>query len=67
MKYFGIKTPDGVIWWIADSRHNAWLAFFTYPSKQRELKPHRAPLGEAIRAYEAIGYLCVELEVTEKA
>jgi hypothetical protein len=27
---------------------------------------HRLPLAEAIQAYEAIGYKCVELELHEK-
>lgn len=66
MQYFGIKKPDGRIWWLADSSSNAWMAFFTYPSDKHEKMPHRLPLSEAIQAYEAIGYKCVELDVQEK-
>lgn len=68
MKYFGIKTigEDPYIWWIAEDKHRAWDAFFTYPDKDRNLNAYRLPLYDAIRAYEAIGYKCVELEVKEK-
>ncbi len=66
MRYFGILKPDGTIWWIADSRHNAWMAFFTYPSNKNEITPHRLPLAEAIEAYQSIGYRCIELGVREK-
>lgn len=72
MRYYGIRRPDrdgvkGYIWWIAEDRHRAWSAFFQYPDKNGELNSHRAPMAEAISAYEAIGYRCVELVVTEKA
>lgn len=71
MKYYGIKTPEkpsvpSYIWWVADSEHNSWNAFFTYPNKSREFNRHRLPLSEAIKAYESIGYKCVEVDVTEK-
>jgi len=69
MKYFGIKTPEphSYIWWIADSQHNSWMSFFTYPSKDGDgPAPHRLPMCDAIRAYKGIGYRCVELEVKEK-
>lgn len=65
MRFFGIKKPCGMIWWIADSEHNSWLAFFTYPSESGERNAHRLPLAEAIKAYQGIGYRCVELEVRE--
>ena len=77
MKYYGIKTPeppkdddglhhpDSFIWWLADSEHGSWMAFFQYPSNKKELMAHRLPLAEAIEAYSAIGYRCVELEVKE--
>lgn len=66
MRYFGIKCPDstgenlGCIWWIAEDYYQAWMAFFQH-------MPSRALMAEAIQAYEAIGYRCVELEVHEKA
>lgn len=71
MDYFGIKTPPRgneapYIWWIANSRHEAWMSFFQYPSAKREINAHRLPIAEAIQAYEAIGYQCVALEVQEK-
>lgn len=68
MDYFGIKTPggDSYIWWIANSRHESWMAFFQYPSAKCELNAHRLPIEEAVRAYEAIGYRCVPLLVQEK-
>jgi hypothetical protein len=73
MKYFGIKTPNesvhlpSYIWWIDQSEHDAWMSFFQYPSKENKLNPHRVPLADAIRAYKAIGYKCVELELIEKS
>lgn len=71
MDYFGIKTTkrhgeEPYIWWVANSRHEAWMSFFQYPSAKREMNAHRLPLEEAIKAYEAIGYRCVELDVQEK-
>lgn len=66
MQYFGIKKPDGIIWWLSDSVSNSWMAFFTYPSDKHEITPHRLPLAEAIQAYQAIGYMCVELDIQEK-
>jgi hypothetical protein len=66
MKYYGIKTPENYIWWITDSEHNSWFAFFTWQNKDGQYNPHRAPLYTAIEAYKSIGYRCVELEVREK-
>lgn len=71
MKYFGIKTPHRInnnsyIWWIASGEHECWASFFQYPNKDNELNSHRLPLEEAIRAYAAIGYSCIELEIKEK-
>lgn len=71
MDYFGIKTPERdneaqYIWWIANSRHEAWMSFFQYPSAKREMNAHRLPLDEAVRAYEAVGYRCVQVDVHEK-
>jgi len=72
MKYFGIKTPgcdnhDPYIYWVADTEYKAWDLFFQYPNKDRNFNSHRVPLEEARRAYEAIGYKCVELDVVEVA
>jgi hypothetical protein len=75
VKYFGIKTPEkedkwsktpSIIWWIANDEHSSWMLFFQYPSNKNELMPYRLPIAEAIQAYKAIGYKCVELEVKEK-
>ncbi len=70
MKYYGIKKPqsegkDSYIWWISDSSHNSWMMFFQYPNKEGERTPYRLCFADAIRAYESIGYKCVELDVTE--
>ena len=65
MNYFGIKPPldeDGnerPIWWIAQHANQAWIRFLGTNSNR--------PIDEAIRAYESIGYRCVELDVREKA
>ena len=66
MRYFGIRTPEpnSYIWWIAEDSSRAWLSFFTYPDRSGLLNAHRLPLAEAIRAYQAIGYECVEITVT---
>jgi len=67
MKYFGIKTPGDAsyIWWIATDKHQCWGSFFQYPDKNDKMNSHRLPMSEAIRAYESIGYKCVELDVRE--
>jgi hypothetical protein len=65
MNYYGIKYPDddplnsGRIYWITSSEHNSWIEFF-------KDNANRAPIATAIRAYESIGYKCVELEIKEK-
>lgn len=68
MKYFGIKTPEresepSYIQWISDSTHNSWSAFFKYPNKDGDVNACRPPLMDAIRAYQAIGYKCVEISL----
>lgn len=70
MTYYGIKTPkkdhqDSYIHWISECEHAAWDLFFQYPDRNRNFKSHRTPLEEAMKAYEAIGYKCVELNVVE--
>jgi hypothetical protein len=65
MKYYAIKQPSGPLWWIADSEHNAWMAFFTYPNQEGNRTAYRLCLADAIRAYRAIGYECVEVAITE--
>jgi hypothetical protein len=72
VRYFGIKTckkesQDSYIWWITDSSHNSWMSFFSNPDKERQFNAFRLPLAEAIKAYQSIGYECVELEVIEKS
>ena len=62
---FGIQVVESDsqpshVWWIASTKHEAWLLFFRDSA-------HRLPLADAIRAYEAIGYRAVELEVRVKA
>lgn len=70
MKYYGIKTPESehyssFIWWIADEKYKCWQAFFSWPDKNGNYNESRPPNSEAQRAYKAIGYKCVELEVKE--
>jgi hypothetical protein len=71
MKYYGIKTPktdreESYIWWISDSEHNSWDAFFISPDKVHAYNRSRPSMETAIKAYKSIGYKCVELEVEEK-
>jgi hypothetical protein len=70
MRYFGIKTPatenePSYIWWIADGKHEAWMAFFQYPNKDGKRIMYRLCIADAIKAYEGIGYKCVEVELKE--
>jgi hypothetical protein len=63
-KYFGIIKPsnritEAYISWIGQNEMDSWDKFFIDNS-------HRYPLAEAIKAYEAIGYQCVELEIKIK-
>lgn len=67
---YAIKAPEeGVykayMWWVADTPHAAWDSFFTFPSRTGERNAHRAPLATAIAAYEAIGYKCIKVKITE--
>jgi hypothetical protein len=69
-KWYGIKTPDekfqeSYIWWITNSEHDSWWSFFSYTTSHGSPANHRLPIGQAIKAYEAIGYKCVKLKVTE--
>jgi len=63
MRCFGIKTPGSnlckpYIYWIEEDEFKAWSRFF-------QERQHKFPMEEAKRAYQAIGYQCVELEVRE--
>jgi hypothetical protein len=65
IKYYGIKIPtkrEGlpVIWWISTDKSEAWRLFFVNSA------PYTLPLCESIKAFEAIGYECVEVIVKEK-
>ena len=62
---YGIKCPNGRIWWFAEDESRAWLAFFSYPSGPNRENACRAPLAEAIEAYKSIGYKCVQVEIHE--
>jgi hypothetical protein len=69
MKYFGIKTPEtptqpSYIWWITDSEWNSWQQFFRVADKLDENKLLKFDLYSAEQAYQAIGYRCVELELS---
>ena len=72
MRYFGIKTPETAsskpyVWWITDSEHKSWMSFFKIANKDGEHNAFTLPLADAIRAYECIGYSCVELDVKEQS
>ena len=65
-KWFGIQTPDNIVWWITNDEHDSWMTFFCRDTSKGGAAYHHLPIAEAIRAYESIGYKCVELEVTIK-
>jgi len=59
IKLFAIKTPEtdnynSMVYWFGESTTDAWNKFF-------DNHTHKLPLYDAIRAYEAIGYKCVEI------
>lgn len=63
MIYYGIKTPvnereKSYISWVEKTEHDSWMRFFN-------TSVYRNPIFEARKAYEAIGYKCVKLEVNE--
>ena len=64
MKQFGIKRPPNLyddetyITNITYTEHESWRIFFSETA-------HRNSMDTAIRAYQAIGYECVRLEVKE--
>jgi hypothetical protein len=59
VEYFAIKRPDsGYVGWIAHSEHNCWQLFF------RDF-PCPTSRYEGQKAYEAIGYKCIAVEVKE--
>ncbi len=67
MKYYGIKTPtrsncESYIYWITSDKHTCWELFFGASDKQHYA---HGSMSEAKKAYEAIGYECVELEIFE--
>lgn len=51
--YYDIKNPEDRVTHISHSEHEAWHKFFDYNG-------HRLPIAEAIQAYEAIGYKCIQ-------
>ena len=58
MKLYAIKTPANHTYWFEKSAFESWCSFFSETT-------HRVPLTEARKAYEAIGYKCIELECKE--
>lgn len=81
IEYFGIKTPkternESYIWWITSGEHSSWSMFLNQPNENNKTNPlcvycsqvgnrWHGSISEAIRAYEAIGYKCVELKIVE--
>lgn len=60
MRYFGIIRPsDNYVGWISHSDLYAWQLFFND-------NQHKLPIAEAIKAYESIGYMAVELDIKVK-
>jgi hypothetical protein len=60
---FALVSPDGFYRAISFSAHAAWLQFFSYPKDSA--RAYGMPLEEAYRAYQAIGYRCVECRLVE--
>ena len=66
MKYYGIKTPEDQIHWVSKDERTSWGLFFQYPNEKQGIANfYRLSMAEAQEAYQAIGYRCVELDVTE--
>lgn len=75
MKYFGIKKPknkytESFIFWFSVTEHDAWVYFFNRSTLKQcyngGVCPNGICMADAIKAYEAIGYKCVEVDLTEK-
>ena len=66
MRGYGIKTPEGDIHWISEDDSTSWRLFFQYPNERKlEANFYRLPMFTAKKAYQAIGYNCVELKIEE--
>ena len=59
LKVYSIVDPKGVIRCLTMDPTKVWDHFFTYPLERRCC----APLYEAIKAYEAIGYRMQEFQL----
>lgn len=60
IKLYAIKTPKtdnypSILYWFAETPSKAWYNFF-------DDNNHKLPIYDAIRAYEAIGYKCIEIK-----
>lgn len=72
MEYYGIKIPQrsinkpSYIWFISNTPSISWRMFFSSQDKDGEYNAHTYTLAEAIKAYEGIGYRCVELNISVK-
>ena len=56
--WLGSEGSLGYVGWVTDSEMDSWRCFFNS-------NPSVAPLGEAIKAYEAIGYFCISFTINE--
>ena len=70
-RWYGIQVPDeenekDLVWWLTNSEHDSWMSFFAYPTTKGAPPFRCLPIATAIRAYEGLGYKCVELEVKIK-
>jgi DNA-directed RNA polymerase subunit RPC12/RpoP len=63
---FAIVGPEGFVRAVQFDKTQAWSQFFSYASGGLSGARYALPLEEAIRAYEAIGYRCVECVLAKK-
>lgn len=68
-EWYGIQCPpdrqgNHILHWISNSEFDSWNMFFSYNGSSVEGNArHKLPVGEAIKAYQGIGYKCVLLDV----
>ena len=54
----GSEGSPEYVGWVTDSEMDSWRCFFNS-------NPSVSPLGEAIKAYKAIGYFCISFTINE--
>ncbi len=58
VRYFAIKRPDGLLVSLRFNGHDSWRKFF-------DDHTYKLPMAESIKAFESIGYKCVQVDVKE--